>query len=93
VADPLTLAVRVVPRSRRAGIEARDGHLIVRVTAAPIDGEANEAVRKAVADAFGVRPRHVEIVAGQTSRDKRLEVVGADPELVAGWVRRGMKET
>ena len=52
--------------------------LVVTVAAPAVDGKANEAVRRAVADAFGVRVRDVTVVSGERSRDKVLEVDGAD---------------
>lgn len=46
----------------------------VSVTARAVDGAATEAVCRAVAEAFGVRPREVRLVSGATSRTKILEV-------------------
>jgi hypothetical protein len=50
----------------------RDGRLVVRTTAAPVDDAANAAVLKLVAEHFGVPARQVEIVSGHRSRDKVL---------------------
>ena len=59
--------------------------LIVAVNAAPVDGAANEAVIRAVAKAFGLRPRQVTLVSGQTARTKTLalSIDDADAGLVA----------
>jgi uncharacterized protein YggU (UPF0235/DUF167 family) len=57
----------------------------VRVSERAVDGRATEAALRAVASAFGVRPRQVRLVAGATSRTKVIEIDG-DPEVVA--VRR-----
>ena len=51
---------------------------MVAVAAPAVDGKANEAVRRAVAQAFGVRARDVTVVSGARSRDKVLEIDGAD---------------
>ena len=56
----------------------QDRVLVVTVAAPAVDGNANEAVRRAVADAFGVRVRDVTVVSGERSRDKVLEIDGAD---------------
>jgi len=56
----------------------QDRVLVVTVAAPAVDGKANEAVRRAVADAFGVRVRDVTVVSGERSRDKVLEIDGAD---------------
>jgi len=75
----LRFAVRVKPGARRAGVGGRwDGTagaaLLVAVAAPAVEGRANEAVRRAVAEAFGVRPRDVKMVSGERSRDKLLEL-------------------
>jgi len=50
----------------------------VRVTAAPEDGRATEAARRALASSLGLRRTAVELEAGATSRTKRFRVVGLD---------------
>jgi len=64
------IALRVTPRAARNGMERRDGALRVTVTAAPENGRANAAVQALLATAMGVAPSHLELVRGQTSRDK-----------------------
>jgi uncharacterized protein (TIGR00251 family) len=69
------LEVRVIPRARCNEVAGeRGGRLVVRVTAAPVDDRANEAVRDVVAQHFGVRASAVEIVNGHRSRDKVLRI-------------------
>jgi uncharacterized protein (TIGR00251 family) len=73
----MRFAVRVKPGASRTFVGGRRGDaLIVSVSAPAIDGRANEAVRKALADAFGVRARDVTIVRGERGRDK---IVAVDP--------------
>ena len=48
----------------------RGGVLQVRVTAAPADGKANDAVRRLIAKRLRVGVTRVEIVRGASSRDK-----------------------
>lgn len=70
------IGVRVITRARRNEIAGeRDGRLLVRTTAAPVDGKANAAVRKLVADHFDVPLSRVELVAGHHTRDKTFRVV------------------
>ncbi|HEX8071672.1 MAG TPA: DUF167 domain-containing protein [Pyrinomonadaceae bacterium] len=74
----LTFAVRVVARAARSEVAgAHDGALRVRVAAPPVAGAANEELRRTLARAFRVPPRAVEIVAGQTSKNKQVCVAGA----------------
>ena len=73
------LAIKVVPRSKRTAIEGpRDGRLVVRVTAPPVDGAANDAAIEALADALHVPRRALRIVSGATSRNKTIEVTSLD---------------
>ena len=66
-----TVAVRVIPRAKRHAVEPQpDGSLVVRVTAPPEDGRANDAVLDALAAHFGVRRAAVRILRGATSRRK-----------------------
>lgn len=67
--------IRVIPRARRDGVDGeRAGRLLVRTTAAPVDGSANDAVIRIVASHLGVPRRDVEISSGHRSRDKTLRV-------------------
>ena len=69
------IEIRVIPRAKRDEIGGeRAGRLLVRTTAAPVDGKANAAVLELVAAHLGVPVRSVELVAGDRSRDKTLVV-------------------
>jgi uncharacterized protein (TIGR00251 family) len=74
-----------VARTRVGGRwPAPDGDaLIVAVSAPAVDGRANEAVRRALAEAFGVRRQDVEIVRGERSRDKIVELDADQARLAA----------
>ena len=69
----------VIPRARRDAIEGfRDGVLRVRVTAAPQDGSANQAVVKLLAKQLSLPRSSVVLAKGPRSRDKVVEVSGLD---------------
>jgi uncharacterized protein (TIGR00251 family) len=69
------LAIRVIPRARRNAVGGqRAGRLIVRTTASPVDGRANAAVCKLVAEHLGVPVRQVRIESGHRGRDKTLRI-------------------
>ena len=71
----MRLAVRVRPGASRTRIGGLHGdRLVVAVQARAVDGAATEAALVALADALGVRRRHVSLVSGATSRDKVVEV-------------------
>jgi uncharacterized protein (TIGR00251 family) len=60
----------------------RNGALLIRLAAPPVDGAANEALIAFLAEALGLPRRHVTIVAGEKSRDKRVQIAGLDPESI-----------
>ncbi len=70
------LVVRVTPKSRSTDVRITEGMVQIRVTAAPEDGRATEAARRALASALGLRRTAVELEAGATSRIKRFRVDG-----------------
>jgi uncharacterized protein len=75
------LRVRLQPRASRNEIAGeRDGAIVVRVTAAPVDGKANAALCKLIAKRLGVAPSRVSVVRGERSRDKVLRVDGIDAQ-------------
>ncbi len=60
----------------------RAGAIVIRVTAPPVDGRANDALCRLIAKAAGVAPSHVSIVRGHSGRDKRVLVDGLDEHAV-----------
>jgi uncharacterized protein (TIGR00251 family) len=82
----VTLKVRLQPRASRDGIDGLHGDALkVRVTAPPVEGRANKAVKKLLAEKFGLSPSQIEIIAGERSREKLLRISGiskADMERV-----------
>jgi uncharacterized protein len=72
--------VRLQPRAKRDEIVGeRAGAVLIRVTAPPVDGRANDALCRLVAKAAHVAPSRVQVIKGQTGRDKVLEVDGVEP--------------
>ncbi len=73
----VTVEVLVQPRASRAKIgPVHDGRIKVSVTSPPVDGEANAAVIELFAKQLGVPKGAIEVVAGATSRRKRLRITG-----------------
>jgi uncharacterized protein (TIGR00251 family) len=84
-----TIAVRLQPRAARDGLVGlRDGVLVARVSAPPVDGRANRALCRLVADRAGVPPSNVSVVRGERSRDKVLRVVGIGEAALAAALSR-----
>ena len=71
----LLLQIRVQPRASRDGIVGPHGNeLKVRITAPPVDGEANAHLTKFLAKAFGVARAAVRLESGESGRSKRLRI-------------------
>lgn len=71
------LRVRIQPRSSREGIDGvRDGRLLVRVSAPPVDGAANDRLIRLLAHALGVPKSHVSLLHGNKNRDKIVLIRG-----------------
>lgn len=67
--------LRVIPRAKQNKIAAdADGTLRVHITAAPVDGAANEAVIKLLAEYFDLPKSQIKIVRGGAARDKIIEI-------------------
>ncbi|MDH4281528.1 MAG: DUF167 domain-containing protein [Myxococcales bacterium] len=73
----VTFEVRVAPRaSRNRIVGVRDGALKIALMAPPVDGAANEALKKLLAKALGVAKSEIEIVRGDRARLKVIRIRG-----------------
>ena len=71
----MKIFVKAKPRAKISKIEKITGNsFIVAVTEAPEEGRANAAIIKALAEYFDTSPSRVRIVAGQTHRQKIIEI-------------------
>jgi len=89
-----TLSVRVQPGARSdVFVGLRDGAIIVRVSAPPREGRANEAVRRLLAGALGVRASRVTILRGGRARDKLVVIDGIDQAAADAAIRVAIGES
>ncbi len=71
------IQVKVQPRAARNEVAGVAGdHLRVRLTAPPVEGEANKQLQKYLAGVFHCSPGNVRIIRGSTGRLKLLEING-----------------
>jgi uncharacterized protein YggU (UPF0235/DUF167 family) len=83
------IPIRVLPRSSRTQVGGvREGRLIIRVTAAPVDSAANDAAVTALARALDVPSRDLSLAAGASSRNKLIAVRGLAIDQIEARVRR-----
>lgn len=75
--------VRVIPRAATSALAGRrDGALLIRLNAPPVDGQANAALVAFLATVLRVPARTLSIVAGAKTRQKRVLVAGLRPDQV-----------
>jgi uncharacterized protein (TIGR00251 family) len=85
--DILTLTLHVQPGAKRTDVAGLHGEALkIRLAAPPIEGRANEALLKFIAEAFGVPLRQVELKQGGQSRHKVVAITGSkvEPESLLG---------
>ena len=88
-ADGVLIDVRVIPRASRSTIAGtRDGALLVRLAAPPVEGAANAELIEVIAKALDVPKRSVTLVSGERSKHKRVKVTGITPREVADRLAR-----
>jgi uncharacterized protein len=78
------LALRITPRASKNEIVEilSDGTVKVHLTAPPVDGKANEALLKFLAEVLDVPLSHLDIVAGMGGRDKLISVTDMDADIL-----------
>jgi uncharacterized protein (TIGR00251 family) len=83
------LDIKVIPRAGRTMLAGtRDGALLVRLAAAPVDGAANQELIAFLSTVLGVPQRSISILTGATSRRKRVKIAGLDAATVQKRIER-----
>jgi uncharacterized protein (TIGR00251 family) len=81
------VSVRLQPKAGKTELAGvTDEYLKVKVTAAPVDGAANDACRTLFAKAFGIAKGRIQIISGAKSRQKRILLAGLDEKAVASRI-------
>jgi uncharacterized protein (TIGR00251 family) len=79
----LVFRVQVVPRASRSEVVGEhNGALRVRLAAPPVDGAANDELRRLLAKTFNVPRSSIQLVSGQGSRTKQIRIVGVNEDLL-----------
>jgi uncharacterized protein (TIGR00251 family) len=85
--EVLTLTLHVQPGAKRTDVAGLHGEALkIRLAAPPVEGRANEALLKFIAESFGVPLRQVELKQGGQSRHKVVAITGStvEPESLLG---------
>ena len=82
----ITLTLHIQPGAKKTEFAGLHGDALkIRLAAPPVDGKANEALIKFMAERLGLAKSAVTLKSGQTSRRKVLELVGANATGVAAF--------
>jgi uncharacterized protein (TIGR00251 family) len=87
--DGVRMEVKVQPRSSRNELVGfQEGVLKVKLTAPPVEGEANQALISFLAEVLGTSKRNVVILRGETARLKLVGVHGISPAEAENKLKR-----
>ncbi len=72
------ITIRVIPRAKKSEISQvlDDGTIKIRLTAPPVEGKANQALVRFLADVFGISSSRIEIISGLKGRKKVVLLEG-----------------
>jgi hypothetical protein len=80
--------VHAKPRAKKSKVIGERGDAVeIALAAPPVDGAANEELVRFVAKVLAVRQRDIELVRGESSRDKLLAVTGLTVEEIESRLR------
>ena len=81
----ISLTLHIQPGAKKTEFAGLHGDALkIRLAAPPVDGKANEALIRFIADTLSLAKSAVSLKSGQTSRRKVVEVQGASVASVAG---------
>jgi uncharacterized protein (TIGR00251 family) len=80
----IALAIRVIPRAKTDEVSEimADGTIKIRLKAPPVEGKANQALVKLLSKVLEVPQNTIEIIGGETRRNKLVAVLDVDPVAV-----------
>jgi len=83
----MLIKIKVIPKSSKNEVlKTKDGLLKVKVTALPVEGAANKAVIKLLAEELGVKKSQLTIVDGHKSRIKTIQLNGVSEDELSRYI-------
>lgn len=78
------IRVRITPRMAKNEVFQilEDGTVKIRLTAPPVDGKANIELTKFLAEVLNIPESDIDIVAGQTKREKLISILNLSTDQV-----------
>ena len=82
--DKSVIKIKLIPRASRNEIVGimDDGTIKIKITAPPVEGQANQAVIKYLAEMLKISTVNIEIISGKTSHNKLISIIGIKQEIV-----------
>jgi uncharacterized protein (TIGR00251 family) len=81
----MILKVRITPKASRNQIVGWEKEILkIRIAAPPEKGRANRALERYLAEILKIAPSRVQVVGGETSRNKSLQIEGVSKEELHG---------
>lgn len=81
--DGVSISIHVLPRSSRCALAGiQEGAIRLKLTAAPVDGRANEECLEYLAELLGIKKGQMDIISGHASRKKIIQVSGMTREAI-----------
>ena len=90
----ITLSVKVIPRASKDAIQGVMGDALkVRIQAPPVEGKANAHLVKFLSKHWGIPRANIEILSGETGRNKRLRISSPSDEMLKELSRAESQRT
>ena len=88
------ITIRVIPRAKKSEISQvlDDGTIKIRLTAPPVEGKANQALVRFLADVFDISPSNIEIISGVKGRKKIVLIEGINQKTARAIIDEQMLE-
>lgn len=81
--DGVCLRIKVIPRASKTEFCGITGDEVkIKLRSPPVDGKANKALIEFLSESFGISKSSIELISGETSRNKRVLLHGVSEESV-----------
>ena len=81
-ANGIIVTIKISPNAKKNEIIKTDSETKLKITAQPVDGKANKAVVEFLSKNFKIPKTSIEIVKGETSKEKTVLFKTADSEKI-----------
>jgi uncharacterized protein len=91
--DGAVLSLRIIPRAHKNAIQGEHGDALkIRLCAPPVEGAANTALIEFLSDIFALPRARIQLLAGATSRNKRVLLSGLSASAIQSQIQAGKQE-